>query len=106
MLKLTHDIQSLTDFKRRTAVFMKQLKEEQRPMVLTVNGRAELVVQDAVAYQKLIDLADRYDAIQAIQKGLEQAKRGEGIPLEKFDQYMRKKYGIRPRTDAGRNKGH
>ncbi len=106
MFKLHEDIHSLTDFKRRTTTFIKQLKDQQRPMVLTVNGKAELVVQDAAAYQKLLDLADRFEARVALQEGMAQAKRGEGEPLETFDKRMRKKYGLRPKTDAARKEGH
>jgi hypothetical protein len=39
MIDLSRDIHSLTDFKRKTAGFMKQLKETGHPVVLTVNGR-------------------------------------------------------------------
>jgi len=94
MLNICQDIQSLTDFKRHTVDFMKQIKASHRPLVLTVNGKAELVVQDAGAFQKLVELADRFEAISAVQEGMAQSKRGEGISLDKFDKHMRKKYGI------------
>jgi hypothetical protein len=32
-----------------------RLKEKKSPLVLTVNGRAELVVQDAASYQEMLD---------------------------------------------------
>ena len=51
MLNLTQDIHPLTDFKRNTTDFMSKMKESRRPLVLTVNGKAELVVQDAESYQ-------------------------------------------------------
>jgi len=54
-MKLTHDIQSLSTFKRDTAKIVRQLKKTGQPMVLTVNGKAELVVQDAASYQKLLE---------------------------------------------------
>ena len=50
MLDISRDIHSLTDFKKNTSEFVNQLKETGEPVVLTINGRAELVVQDAVAY--------------------------------------------------------
>ena len=49
----------------------------------TVNGKAELVVQDASAYQELLDLVDRAEALIGIQRGLDSMDRGEGEPLEK-----------------------
>jgi len=54
-MKLTHDTQSLSTFKRDTAKIVRQLKKTGQPMVLTVNGKAELVVQDAASYQKLLE---------------------------------------------------
>ena len=94
MLNISQDIHSLTDFKRHTTSFMKQIKNRRRPMVLTVNGKAELVVQDPQSYQKLLELADRFETISALQEGMEQSKRGESSSIEEFDKGMRKKHGI------------
>jgi PHD/YefM family antitoxin component YafN of YafNO toxin-antitoxin module len=94
MLDLKRDIHSLTEFKRRTVDFVKHMKECHRPMVLTVNGRAEVIVQDPESYQKLMEMAERFEAISAVQEGMAEAKRGEGILLEKFDKQMRKKYAL------------
>jgi PHD/YefM family antitoxin component YafN of YafNO toxin-antitoxin module len=54
MIKL-EDIHSLTDFQRNTRAHMERIRKTGRPTVLTVNGHAELVVQDAAAYQRLIE---------------------------------------------------
>lgn len=94
MLNIRQDIHSLTDFKRHTVDFVKQLKRGHRPLVLTVNGRAEVVVQDAESYQRLLEMAESFEAISAVQEGMAQAERGEGISLEQFDKRMRKKHGI------------
>jgi len=94
MLNIKQDIQSLTDFKRKTVDFVKQIKETHRPLVLTVNGRAEVVIQDPDSYQKLMDMAERFEAISAVQEGITQAKAGKGISLARFDRRMRKKHDI------------
>ena len=49
-MKLTRDIQSLSVFKRDTAKFMRQLKKTKEPIILTVNGKAEMVLLDAESY--------------------------------------------------------
>jgi prevent-host-death family protein len=49
------NIHSLTDFKRNTTAYVEKMKETKAPLVLTVNGEAELVVQNAEAYQELLD---------------------------------------------------
>lgn len=54
MLNIGQDIHPLSDFKRKTNQLIQQLKTTRRPVVLTLNGRPELVVQDASAYQTLL----------------------------------------------------
>lgn len=77
-MDLSRDIHPLTDFKRHTPAFLRQLKENGQPLVLTVNGKAEIVVQDAKSYQSLLDLAERLETIQAVKEGLASIDRGEG----------------------------
>ena len=84
MLDITKDIQSLTTFRRRSGDFMKQLKKSKRPVVLTVNGKAAAVVQDAEAYQRLLDIAAHADAEEGIRQGLENAKEGKLRSAKQF----------------------
>lgn len=94
MLDITKDIQSLTTFRRQSRDFMKQLKESKRPVVLTINGKAAAVVQDAEAYQRLLDIAARADEEEAIRQGLEDVAHGRTRPArEAFDE-IRRKYDI------------
>jgi prevent-host-death family protein len=97
MLNLEHGIDSLTNFKRQTADYLRQLHESGSPMVLTVNGKAEVVVQDAAAYQRLVELAaraDREEAVAAIREGLADAEAGRIKPARKALRTLAKKYGI------------
>lgn len=64
------DIHSLTDFARNTKSYARRLKKTGRPAVLTVNGRAEFVVQDASAYQRLLDAAAQVDQLLKLQRSL------------------------------------
>ncbi len=84
MLDITKDIQSLTTFRRRSGDFMKQLKKSKRPVVLTVKGKAAAIVQDAEAYQRLLDIAALADAKEGLRQGLEDAKKGKVRPVRKF----------------------
>jgi PHD/YefM family antitoxin component YafN of YafNO toxin-antitoxin module len=54
------DIGSLTSFQRNTVAHLKRLKHTGRPELLTVNGKAEVVVQNASAYQRLIEELEKY----------------------------------------------
>jgi len=83
-MKLTRDIQSLSTFKRDTAKLVRQLKKTGQPLVLTVNGKAELIVQDAESYQKLLEAKDRMEAIEGIKRGLQSMKRNAAKPEDKF----------------------
>ena len=85
------DIRSLTDFQRNTKAHMRRLKSSGRPAVLTVNGRAELVVQDAAAFE------DMLDAIRGIQRGLDEMKAGKGEPAKVVLDRIRSKHKI-PRS--------
>ena len=53
------DIGSLTDFARNTRAHLNRLRRTGRPELLTVNGKAEVVVQSAAAYQRLIESLER-----------------------------------------------
>jgi prevent-host-death family protein len=94
MLDITKDIQSLTTFRRRSGDFMKQLKKSKRPVVLTVNGKAAAVVQDAEAYQHLLDIAAQADAEEGIGQGLENAKEGKLRPARQFFDEFEAAHGI------------
>ncbi len=85
------DIRSLTDFQRNTKIHLRRLKSSGRPEVLTVNGRAELIVQDVAAFE------DMLDAIRGIQRGLDEMKAGKGEPARKVLDRIRAKYKI-PRS--------
>ena len=96
-MKLTRDIQSLSTFKRDTAKVVRQLKKTGQPVVLTVNGKAELVVQDAESYQRLLEAKDRMEAIEGIKRGLESMRRNAGKPAEKFFKELFTEKGIAER---------
>jgi prevent-host-death family protein len=94
MLDITSDIQSLTTFRRRSGDFMKQLKKSKRPVVLTVKGKATAIVQDAEAYQRLLDIASRADAEEGIRQGLKDAKAARVRPAREFFREFEAKHGI------------
>ena len=79
MIDVVEDIHSLTTFKRNSSGLMRRMKKTGRPLVLTVNGKAEAVLLDAAAYQ---EVASHLDTIASIRRGLAQARRGEGRPAE------------------------
>jgi prevent-host-death family protein len=94
MLDITTDIQSLTTFRRRSGDFMKHLKRSKRPLVLTVNGKAAAVVQDAEGYQRLLDIAARADAAEGIRQGLADVKKRKTRSAREFFDEFETAHGI------------
>jgi len=85
---------SLSDFQRNAKQLIRRLKQSDKPAVLTLNGEAEVAVQSAEAYQKLLDDRELLDSIRSISRGLEQAKRGEGRAVRGFLASLAKEHGI------------
>jgi len=94
MLDITKDIQSLTTFRRRSGEFLKQLRKTKRPVVLTVKGKAAAVVQDAEAYQRLLDIAAQADPAEGIRQGLEDVREGRVRRAKEFFDEFEIRHGI------------
>jgi PHD/YefM family antitoxin component YafN of YafNO toxin-antitoxin module len=93
-----NDIHSVTDFQRNAKTHVARLKKTGAPMILTVNGSATLVVQDANAYQEDMDRLAQLEEerfVAAVNEGIADMKAGRMIPLEKARARMERKFGIR-----------
>ncbi len=84
MLDIAKDIQSLSHFKRHTSEVMKQMKQSGNPVVLTVNGKAEVVVQDAAAYQRLLELAEKAEMMDFLRQAKADADAGRTVQAQEF----------------------
>ena len=95
MLDIHRDINSLSNFKRKTPVFLRQLKKTGHPLVLTINGKAELVVQDTTSYQKLVELAERAERLDNLRASLDDMRTGRVISaddvLSEMEQILKEK---------------
>ena len=58
VVNLIEDIRSVTDLKRHTREILDQVRQTGRPVVLTVNGRADAVLLDAKTYEKHLRVAN------------------------------------------------
>ncbi len=90
----TQHIHPLTNFLRNHKAHVNRLKKSRAPEVLTINGRAELVVLDVKSYQAMVEKLDRLETIAAIREGVASAERGELKPAEQIFAEMRAKYGL------------
>jgi prevent-host-death family protein len=86
------EVRSVTEFQRNIKDYVGRLKEKKAPLVLTVNGRAELVVQDAGSYQELLDRLERAETMAAIHRGMKDAEEGRMVPLKDAGAKIRAKH--------------
>jgi prevent-host-death family protein len=93
-MDITKDIQPMTTFRNHSAEIMQHLKDTKRPVILTVNGKAAAVVQDAEAYQHLLDLAAEASAAEGIRQGLDDLRTGRTRPAVAVLDEIRADYGI------------
>lgn len=96
------DVLSLSEFKRRTRDLIDRLRKTGRPVILTINGKDALVVQDAAAYQSLLD---RVEAIEQIRRGLADVKAGRAKPARQVFARLLHKHGVPSREKARRTLG-
>lgn len=91
MIDLVLDIQSLSRFKRSTGALLERMKKTGNPLVLTINGKAELVVQDVAAYQQLSEQAERVAEIQFLAHSKADIEAGRGRDARKAIKSLRKR---------------
>ena len=93
-MDITKDIQPMTTFRNHSAAFMKRLRKTKRPVVLTVNGKAAAVLQDAEAYQRLLDIAASANPAEGIRQGFLDRTSGQTRPAREVLSGLRAEYGL------------
>jgi prevent-host-death family protein len=88
------EVRSVTEFQRNIKEYIGRLKRKKTPLVLTVNGRAELVVQDAESYQTMLDRLERAETIAAIRQGMKEFAEGKGRPVREALEELLTRHGI------------
>lgn len=63
-------------------------------MVLTVNGKAELIVQDAGSYQELLDRLEQAEIHEVLEKSLSELRAGKAQSARKVLTRLRRKHKI------------
>jgi prevent-host-death family protein len=94
-MNIIRDIQSLSVFKQNASKIVKEIQETKEPVVLTVNGKAAVVVQDAESYQRLIDAKEYAETVAVLRERLKGIDNSDKWPTHKevFGQ-IRKKFNI------------
>jgi PHD/YefM family antitoxin component YafN of YafNO toxin-antitoxin module len=95
---LGRDSHSLTEFKENTPAFLRQLKETGEPVVLTIDGEAELVVQDAASYRRLLDLVEEARVLEGMRRGLDDMRAGRTQSLDDAFAEIRRELNLPERS--------
>ena len=89
----TSSIKPLSDFVRNSKAFIEALKASHEPQILTVNGEAAIVVQDAASYEEMAALADQARQDARLQASMEYFRQGgKGIKAADVFKKLEAKY--------------
>ena len=87
------DVHTLGDFTQHSSELIQKLIASGRPKVLTVEGKPAVVVLGVEAYQRLAQLAERWDTIAQVREGLEDVEAGRHKGLSDVIHDLRARYG-------------
>ena len=96
------DIQSLTEFQRKTRESIARLKRTGRPAVLTVNGEAEVVVQDVASYERLLARAEEADRLMDLRRSIAEYRAGRTRDVDAALSELETRHLGAPRTRRAR----
>ena len=85
-INISKDIVSLSDFKNHASSMLKTIREENRALVITQNGKAAAVLVSPSDYDFL---TERIRFVDAVQRGLEDVREGRIIADEELEQKRR-----------------
>lgn len=86
-ISITEDIRSITDLKRNTNAVLAQIHNTKRPVILTVNGKAEAVLVDAKEYEKI---TNAFNLLKLLAPAEEDIKEGRFTEAKEFFQEFKR----------------
>ena len=93
MIRAT-DIHSLSDFQRNAKTYIQQVTATKNPIAITVNGAAEVVVQDAASYQGMVDRLEKAELLASLKQAMQEMDEGRGVGLNEFKNELNERYGV------------
>ncbi len=94
MGKTVAKVRSRSKAPLRIAPHLCDLHARGKPIVVTINGEKEFRVEDAKTFQKLLELVEWLETLEAVREGMDDIKAGRSLSLEEFKEEARRKYGI------------
>lgn len=94
MVKL-NESHPLSSFLRDHQAHIERLRATGEPEVLTVDGKAEVVIQDAAAYRAMIQALDAVESAEIVRRRLADVKAGkQGTPADIVLAEVRQRLGL------------
>lgn len=87
-MKLSSQIRPISYLKAHTAEIIRNLAEQQEPLVITQNGKAKVVLQDIESYEKI---QQTMDLLKILAIGMRQVEEGRYLPAEKVIKRIRER---------------
>ncbi len=91
-MKLSSQIRPISYLKAHAAEIIRNLAEQQEPMVITQNGEAKVVIQDIESYEKT---QQTMALLKVLATGMRQVEEGKFLPAEKVIKRLRKRREVR-----------
>jgi PHD/YefM family antitoxin component YafN of YafNO toxin-antitoxin module len=99
MPQCVSEIESLTSFTSDPERFLERLRRKGEPVLLTQQGEAGVVVQDAASYQKFLERVDRLETMAAVKESLRDVAAGRTRPMREALAELAAKHRLPPVQD-------
>ena len=91
-MKLSSRIRPISYLKAHAAEIIRNLAEQQEPMIITQNGEAKVVIQDIQSYEKT---QQTMALLKILAIGMRQIEEGKFLPAEKVIKRLRERREVR-----------
>ena len=87
-MKLSSQIKPISYLKAHAAEIIRNLGEQQEPMIITQNGEAKVVIQDIESYEKM---QQTVTLLKILAIGMRQVEEGKVLPVDNVVKSIRKR---------------
>jgi prevent-host-death family protein len=91
-MKLSNQIKPISYLKAHAAEIVRNLAEQQEPLVITQNGQAKVVIQDIESYEQT---QQTMALLKILALGMRQVEEGKVLPAENVIKRLRERREVR-----------
>ncbi len=86
-ISISKDIEPLSEFRKKSADFIKRLKKDKQPIVLTQHGKSAAVLMDVAEYERF---SKKLDLLEDLLEAKQQVQQGETYTMEEAQDRINK----------------